>query len=145
MMRGDGGEIAHLIGERIRELRRERGLNQEEMSYRAGLHRTEISQLERGLRIPRIDPLIKVAASLEVSLEDWWAGSSGALASTGRAGSRSGHGRRPKEVRPSGAGDYDDMVDRFRANLLRCRRRAALEPRAARRAGRAAPHRDRAA
>lgn len=69
-MRGDGDEIAHLIGERIRELRKQRGLNQEEISYRAGLHRTEISQLERGLRLPRVDTLIKVAASLEVNLEE---------------------------------------------------------------------------
>jgi transcriptional regulator with XRE-family HTH domain len=30
------------------------------------LHRTEISQLERGLRVPRIDTLVKVAASLSV-------------------------------------------------------------------------------
>ena len=69
-MRGEGDEIAHLIGERIRELRKERGLNQEEISYRAGLHRTEISQLERGLRLPRIDTLIKVAASLVENLEE---------------------------------------------------------------------------
>ncbi len=68
-MRG-GEEIARLIGERMRELRKERGLNQEEMSYRCGLHRTEISQLERGLRLPRVDTLIKVAASLEVKLEE---------------------------------------------------------------------------
>jgi transcriptional regulator with XRE-family HTH domain len=69
-MGGEGEEIACLIGERIRELRKERGLNQEEMSYRSGLHRTEMSQLERGLRLPRVDTLIKVAASLEVNLEE---------------------------------------------------------------------------
>lgn len=68
-MGGEGEEIACLIGERMRELRKQRGLNQEEMSYRSGLHRTEISQLERGLRLPRVDTLIKVAASLEVGLE----------------------------------------------------------------------------
>jgi transcriptional regulator with XRE-family HTH domain len=34
------------------------------------LHRTEVSQLERGLRIPRIDTLVKLASSLEVPVED---------------------------------------------------------------------------
>jgi transcriptional regulator with XRE-family HTH domain len=31
------------------------------------VHRTEISQLERGLRIPRIDTLVKLAASLNAA------------------------------------------------------------------------------
>lgn len=34
---------------------------------RASLHRTEISGLERGLRVSRIDTLVKLAAALEVS------------------------------------------------------------------------------
>lgn len=37
---------------------------------RASLHRTEISQLERGLRIARVDTLIKIAASLEVTPDE---------------------------------------------------------------------------
>lgn len=36
----------------------------------ASLHRTEISQLERGLRLARIDTLVKLAASLEVSTDE---------------------------------------------------------------------------
>ncbi len=47
----------------------------------ASLHRTEVSQLERGLRLCRIDTLIKLAGSLEVSPDelldgiDWKPGS----------------------------------------------------------------------
>jgi transcriptional regulator with XRE-family HTH domain len=42
-------------------------VSQDELAVRASLHRTEISQLERGLRIARIDTLIKIASSLEVA------------------------------------------------------------------------------
>jgi transcriptional regulator with XRE-family HTH domain len=41
-------------------------MSQDDLSVKASVHRTEISQLERGLRIPRIDTLVKVAASLEI-------------------------------------------------------------------------------
>lgn len=42
------------------------GLSQEEVGFRAGLHRTEISQLERGLRVPRIDTLAKLCGALGI-------------------------------------------------------------------------------
>jgi transcriptional regulator with XRE-family HTH domain len=42
------------------------GIFQEELSFRADLHRTEISQLERGIRVPRIDSLAKLRGALEV-------------------------------------------------------------------------------
>jgi transcriptional regulator with XRE-family HTH domain len=41
-------------------------LSQEEVGFRAEVHRTEISQLERGLRVPRIDTLAKLCGALEV-------------------------------------------------------------------------------
>jgi|GEM_PF-732313 len=37
-------------------------LSQEEAAVRAGLHRTEISLLERGGRMPRLDTVVRVAA-----------------------------------------------------------------------------------
>jgi len=42
------------------------GLSQEELGFRASLHRTEIGMLERGHRIPRIDTLVKLASALAV-------------------------------------------------------------------------------
>lgn len=39
------------------------------LGLRADLHRTEISQLERGKRVARIDTLVKLAASLGVKPE----------------------------------------------------------------------------
>jgi transcriptional regulator with XRE-family HTH domain len=47
-------------------VRREAGLSQEDVGLRAGVHRTEVSFLERGTRIPRIDTVVKLAGALEV-------------------------------------------------------------------------------
>ena len=62
--------IAQRFGANLARLRRAAGLSQEELSVRASLHRTEISQLERGLRVARIDTLVKLAASLEVTADE---------------------------------------------------------------------------
>jgi transcriptional regulator with XRE-family HTH domain len=48
-------------------LRKRARLSQEEVGLRASLHRTEISQLERGLRVARIDTLVKLAGALGVT------------------------------------------------------------------------------
>ena len=60
-------DIAARFGDNLKRVRREAGLSQDELSVRASVHRTEISQLERGLRVARIDTLIKLAASLEAT------------------------------------------------------------------------------
>jgi transcriptional regulator with XRE-family HTH domain len=49
-------------------------LSQEELSVLASLHRTEISQLERGLRMPQLDTLVKLAGGLEVAPEAFFEG-----------------------------------------------------------------------
>ena len=59
--------VAQQFSENLLILRRRSGLSQEDLGFAADLHRTEISQLERGLRVPRIDTLVKLAASLEVA------------------------------------------------------------------------------
>lgn len=41
-------------------------MSQDEVAVRAGVHRTEISQIERGLRVPRVDTVAKLAAALEI-------------------------------------------------------------------------------
>ena len=60
-------DIAARFGDNLIRSRKEADLSQDELSVRASVHRTEISQLERGLRIARIDTLVKLADSLEVS------------------------------------------------------------------------------
>jgi transcriptional regulator with XRE-family HTH domain len=59
--------VAEQFGENLARTRREADMGQDELALRASVHRTEISQLERGLRVARIDTLVKLAASLESS------------------------------------------------------------------------------
>lgn len=63
-------DIAARFGDNLARCRKRADLSQDELSVRASVHRTEISQLERGLRIARIDTLIKLAGSLEVSADE---------------------------------------------------------------------------
>lgn len=52
----------------LRELRQEKGLSQEELADKAGLHRTYISQIERGLKSPSLRSLQQIAEALGVPL-----------------------------------------------------------------------------
>jgi transcriptional regulator with XRE-family HTH domain len=63
-------DIAARFGDNLARQRKGADISQEELGLRASLHRTEISQLERGLRIARIDTLVKIRDALEVSADD---------------------------------------------------------------------------
>jgi transcriptional regulator with XRE-family HTH domain len=62
--------IAERFGMNLVRCRKREFLSQEELSFEAGLHRTEIGMLERGIRLPRIDTLIKLACSLGVPTDE---------------------------------------------------------------------------
>jgi len=54
------------FGRVLQQLRRERGLSQEELGFRSGYHRTYISLLERGLKSPSLRTIFQLAEALEV-------------------------------------------------------------------------------
>lgn len=54
----------------LRRIRAQRKLNQFDLGVRANMHRTEVSLLERAKREPRMETLLKLAAVLEVPLDD---------------------------------------------------------------------------
>lgn len=62
--------IAQRFAENLARSRKLSGLSQEELGVWASLHRTEIEKLERGLRVPRIDTLVKLAGALRVAPSD---------------------------------------------------------------------------
>jgi transcriptional regulator with XRE-family HTH domain len=62
------------FGDNLTRQRKLADVSQEELAILASVHRTEISQLERGLRIPRIDRVVKLARSLEISILELLAG-----------------------------------------------------------------------
>jgi len=63
--------LAHKIktsfGERIRELRRDKGLSQEKLALDCGLDRTYIGSVERGERNISLINIYKIAHALQVS------------------------------------------------------------------------------
>ena len=58
------------FGERIKVLRKEKGLSQEELAHKAGFHRTYIGMVERAERNITLVNMEKLANSLEVSIND---------------------------------------------------------------------------
>jgi len=56
-----------LFGREIARLRKRLGLSQEELGFRAEVHRTYISQLERGLKSPTLKVILKVSKALNAS------------------------------------------------------------------------------
>lgn len=58
--------VCKLIGENVRSLRQEKGWSQEEFGFQVGLHRTYISQIERGTRNPTATVIERLALALGV-------------------------------------------------------------------------------
>jgi transcriptional regulator with XRE-family HTH domain len=54
------------FGRRIRELRAERCISQDDLAYRTDVHPTAIGRLERGGREPRLTTILRIARGLEV-------------------------------------------------------------------------------
>lgn len=64
----EGEDIRVRFGRHLRQLRVERGLSQEELAFRSGLHRTYISSAERGQRNVSLEAMLKLASPLGVDL-----------------------------------------------------------------------------
>lgn len=61
-------EIRVRLSLNMRRLRQSKGWSQEEFAHEAGLHRTYVSDLERGARNPTITVVDKLAMALEVKV-----------------------------------------------------------------------------
>jgi transcriptional regulator with XRE-family HTH domain len=67
-------EMKVRFGQNLARCRDGADVSQEELSFRASIHRTEVSLLERGERMPRVDTALRIAGSLGVPLDDLVAG-----------------------------------------------------------------------
>jgi transcriptional regulator with XRE-family HTH domain len=56
------------FGAAVRQERSALGISQGELAKRSGLHRTYVSDLERGARNPSIESIEKLAQALDVSV-----------------------------------------------------------------------------
>lgn len=58
------------FGQLIRQRRQTLGISQEELGYRAGLDRTYVSGLERGVRNPSLTALVSLAQGFGINVSD---------------------------------------------------------------------------
>lgn len=63
-------EIRQRLGRNVRRLREQKGWSQEKFAFEADIHRTYVSDIERGARNPTITVVDKLAMSLGVSFAD---------------------------------------------------------------------------
>lgn len=58
------------FGERVREIRKEKALSQEELAHKANLHRTYIGMIERAEKNITLINIEKIANALDVNISD---------------------------------------------------------------------------
>lgn len=64
--------IEEKVGKRIKELRNNLGISQEELGFRASVHRTYIASLEVGKRNISVATLEKIVNALEISFSEFF-------------------------------------------------------------------------
>ena len=69
-MAEDANELRAALSSNIRALRKAQGLAQERLGLEAGVDRTFVSKLERGIGNPTLDILVKIANRLGVRVVD---------------------------------------------------------------------------
>lgn len=100
-------DTKELIGNRIKELRKKRGLSQEQLSEKAEITPNYLSRVERGTENPTLDMFIKLAKALEV---DMWE-----MFEFGHRGSR----RDLKSILNKIAGEADEEQLRLTVKVIR--------------------------
>ncbi len=59
--------IEKAVGQELYFWRNKKGLSQEKLGFEANLHRTYISIIERGLKSPTINTLVRLCNALEIT------------------------------------------------------------------------------
>lgn len=63
-------EINILFGIRVRQLREEKGISQEQLGYDTGLHRTYVGQIERAEKNITLRNIAKIAQELDINISE---------------------------------------------------------------------------
>ncbi|HHW99824.1 MAG TPA: helix-turn-helix transcriptional regulator [Acholeplasmataceae bacterium] len=63
-------DINVLFGKRVRQLREQKGISQEQLGFDAGLHRTYIGQIERAEKNITLKNIEKIAKRLDVNVSE---------------------------------------------------------------------------
>lgn len=65
-------DIQVLFGQRVRELRMQKGISQEALAYKAGIDRTYMTSVENGKRNVSIKNIHKIITALDFSLSNFF-------------------------------------------------------------------------
>jgi len=63
-------QVLLALGKRMRQLRATQGFSQEGFADHCGLHRTAVSLIERGKRVPSLKTLLTISTGFGVSLSE---------------------------------------------------------------------------
>lgn len=63
-------DIKIMFGLRLRQIRKEKGLSQEKIMMGTGIHRTYLSEVERGIRNISIVNVYKISQMLQIDIMD---------------------------------------------------------------------------
>ena len=63
-----------MLNENIKAIRKSKGLSQEELSFKADLHRTYIGMIERAEKNITLTNIEKIANALEIDIKDLFDG-----------------------------------------------------------------------
>lgn len=67
-------DINFEFGQRIKYLRSRQNISQEELSFRCGINKNYLSDIERGTRNPTLKVIEKIALGLNIELSELFAG-----------------------------------------------------------------------
>ncbi len=63
-------DISKFLGQRIRQLRNERHMSQEELAFKAGISAAHLGQIERALKTPTVETAARIASALSVPVPE---------------------------------------------------------------------------
>lgn len=70
MQTPDQHRLIRVVGNRIRETRQAIGVSQHDLSELAEVHITSLSRIERGITMPKLDMLARIAIALDTTVAE---------------------------------------------------------------------------
>jgi transcriptional regulator with XRE-family HTH domain len=65
-MKNHAPDTKHLVGSRIKQMRKVRNLSQEELAEKTGMSSKYLSSIERGLENPTFDAFLRISRALDI-------------------------------------------------------------------------------
>lgn len=65
-------ELNKKIAKKIISLRKDRKLTMEKLAYESGISKGGLSEIERGMKEPRLSTLLKICETLDISIKEFF-------------------------------------------------------------------------